>query len=126
MSDFLGGSEIAARTEMLSMNNTLRAAEIQAKKAESKGSYLSQLKAVTQEFESIFLGYMLKTMRKTVPESELMVKSMAKDIFLEMHDEEISKELARAGGIGLAAVLYKQLAGNNIPAAAPNRIDITK
>lgn len=108
--DFLGGSEIAARADMLSMTNTIKQAEIQAKKAENRShsAYMKQLQQVSRDFESIFLSYMLKQMRKTVPEDALFGSSTAKDIFYEMYDESMSKELAKAGGIGLAAMMYKQ------------------
>jgi flagellar protein FlgJ len=110
--DISGGSEITARTEMLSMTNALQNAELQAKKAENAGKsdYMKQLQKVSRDFESIFLTYMLKQMRKTVPDDPLLGNSNAKDIFYEMYDESLSNELARAGGIGLGAMMYKQLA----------------
>lgn len=137
MPDFLGSSEIIARTDMMGMTNKLQQAAIQAKKTENtKGSnYLAQIKNVSREFESIFLNYMLQQMRKTVPEDSLMGNSPAKDIFMGMQDEELSKELSRAGGIGLAAMLYSQLANQGItaskqvsvipPVVPANKTDIT-
>ncbi len=62
-----------------------------------------------KEFEAIFLEMMLKQMRRTVPEGELIEKSFAREIYETMQDEEISKEMARGRGIGLAQDLYKQL-----------------
>ncbi len=125
--DFLGGSEITAKTELLSMSNTLQQAEIQARKAEAAkdSAYLAQIQKVSKEFESIFLGYMLKQMRKTVPEDPLFGQSNARDIFFDMYDDATAKEMAKAGGIGLAAILYKQLATLDVkkpeetPAAKP-------
>lgn len=110
--DFLGGSEITAKAEMLTMTNTLQQAQLQAKKAEAPkdSKYMEQLKKVSKDFESIFLGYMLKQMRKTVPEDPIFGNSNAKDIFESMYDDATSKELSKAGGIGLASILYKQLA----------------
>lgn len=134
MPDFLGSSEIIARTDMMGLTNRLQEATIQANKTDNvkDPKYLAQVKNVSREFESIFLGYMLKQMRKTVPEDTLMGNSPAKDIFLGMQDEELSKELSRAGGIGLAAMIYSQLASQGIkqphpPAApiSPNKTDIT-
>ncbi len=121
MADFLGSSEIAARADMLGMTNKLQQAEMQAQKTEKvhDAKYLASIKKVSEEFESIFLGYMLKQMRKTVPDDPLFGNSTAKDIFLDMHDEAMSKDLAKAGGIGLAAILYKQLAGEGIKHPLP-------
>ncbi|MCE5299880.1 MAG: rod-binding protein [Spirochaetia bacterium] len=130
MSDFLGGSEIAARTQMLGMNNSLAEAKISAQRTEKTDSpeYMAQIKKVSRDFESIFLGYLLKQMKATVPEDPLFGQSIAKDIFTDMRDEAISKELAKAGGIGLAAMLYKQLSTIKT-AATPITgagVDITK
>ena len=137
MPDFLGSSEMIARTDMLGMSNRLQEAALQAKKTENTKAptYLAQIKNVSREFESIFLNYMLQQMRKTVPEDSLMGSSPAKDIFMGMQDEELSKELSRAGGIGLAAMLYSQLASQGItaskqaavipPPAPVNKTDIT-
>ncbi|MGD0565893.1 MAG: rod-binding protein [Candidatus Goldiibacteriota bacterium] len=114
MADFTGGTEAIARTDMLGMTNKLQEMQAQAMKSEKSGgvkdaAYLAQIKKVSQEFESIFLGYMLKQMRKTVPDDQLTGNSSAKDIFYDMHDDEVSKNLSKAGGIGIAAMVYKQL-----------------
>lgn len=111
MSDFLGSSEIAARAQMMNMTTRLQEAEVNAEKVKntSKDDYMKQIVKVSKDFESIFLGYMLKQMRKTVPPDPLFGDSQAKQIFYEMYDDETAKELAKAGGIGLAAVLTKQL-----------------
>jgi len=110
MSDFIGGSDIAAKAELASMSGAMSRVEIAAKRAEAMDpQYLEGLKKVTTDFESIFLNYMLKQMRRTVPEDPLFGKSTARDIFNDMYDENVSNELAKAGGIGLAAILYKQL-----------------
>ena len=110
--NFLGGSEIIARKEMLNFANSIKQAEIQAKKVENKNKteYMQQLEKTTREFESIFLSYMLKQMRKTIPEDPIFGNSIAKDIFYDMYNDAISKELSIAGGIGLAKILYNQLA----------------
>lgn len=62
-----------------------------------------------REFESLFLNQLLKSMRKTVEKSELFHGGHAEDIYTEMLDTELSKELASSGGIGLADMLIRQL-----------------
>ncbi|MCC5909637.1 MAG: rod-binding protein [Clostridiaceae bacterium] len=68
-----------------------------------------KLKAACQEFEAIFLNMMLKQMRSTIPDGGLTEKSYARDIYESLQDEEMSKEMSKTGGIGLAQQLYKQL-----------------
>lgn len=69
-----------------------------------------ELKEACKGFETMFLQMMYRQMRKTVPESPMFGKSNAMDIFEDMRDTELMKKTAEAGGIGLADLLYKQLA----------------
>jgi len=52
--------------------------------------------------EAMFLDYMLKVMRQTVPKGELDLESPATEIYRGMLDTETAQKAARAGGIGLA------------------------
>ncbi len=71
------------------------------------------LKKVCEEFESIFVNMMFKTMREASGfdegEDALVEKSYGRGIFEDMRDEELSKKIAGGGGIGIADVMYKQL-----------------
>ncbi len=75
----------------------------------SKQDNPEQLKSACKAFESYYLHMMLKSMRATVPDSGLVPKSQAEQIFQDMLDEETAKNASDAGGIGLADMLYKQL-----------------
>lgn len=68
-----------------------------------------EIKAVCQEFESLFLHYLLKEMRDTIPKSDLLDCGQAERIYTSMYDEQLSKELAQKGGVGLAQMLEKSL-----------------
>ncbi|MCL2873412.1 MAG: rod-binding protein [Defluviitaleaceae bacterium] len=68
------------------------------------------LKDAAIEFEAYFIQMMFSTMRRTVnSEGGFLPKSNAEKIFEDMLFEEASKSAARAGGIGLASFIYKQL-----------------
>ncbi len=69
----------------------------------------AKLKETCQEFESLFINMMMKEMRKTVPESELLSSSFATDTYQEMFDEEISKAASKGNGIGIADAMYRQI-----------------
>ena len=69
----------------------------------------AKLVKVSKDFESIFLAYLLKTMRQSVPKEGLMEESQGEEIFSGMRDEELSKGMAKAGGIGLGKLLVEQL-----------------
>jgi len=67
------------------------------------------LKNACLEFESIFIYQMLSAMRSTVPENELIPEGQGEKVFKTMLDQEYSSQMSKAGGIGLADILYKQL-----------------
>ncbi|MCL1995814.1 MAG: rod-binding protein [Defluviitaleaceae bacterium] len=70
----------------------------------------AEIRNAAIEMESFFINQMFQAMRRTVPEGEGMFEqSNAQRIWQEMLDEETSINLARAGGLGLADVLYEQL-----------------
>ncbi|AKL93749.1 flagellar protein FlgJ [Clostridium aceticum] len=71
-----------------------------------------KLMEACKEFEAIFLNMMLQQMRKTITEDGFVEKSYGREIYESMQDEEISKEMARGQGIGLAKQLYQQLSRN--------------
>lgn len=69
----------------------------------------SQLHKVSRDFESIFLQMMFKEMRHSVEKSNLFGNSQATEFFESMQDEEVSKQLASAGGIGIGDQIYQKL-----------------
>src|SRR5689334_8092759 len=52
--------------------------------------------------EALFLDYMMKVMRETVPKNELDLESPATQIFRGMLDTQYAEKAAHQGGIGLA------------------------
>lgn len=69
-----------------------------------------ELKEACKGFETMFLQMMYRSMRATVPESPLFGKSNAMSLFEELRDNELMKKTAESGGLGLADIIYKQLA----------------
>jgi flagellar protein FlgJ len=67
------------------------------------------LKELCRDFESVFIHTLFKEMRKTIPESELLGNDMASDLFEEIMDMEVARDMASKGGFGLADMLYRQL-----------------
>ena len=55
----------------------------------------------------MFISLMLKEMRKTVSRSELL-NSQAMDTYQEMFDQQVSLNMSKAGGIGLAKFMLQQ------------------
>jgi flagellar protein FlgJ len=76
------------------------------------GDSESNIKKVAQEFESLFLNEMMKSMRKAnevFGEGNFMNSNESKT-YQDMHDQQLAVTLSTSnGGIGLASVLERQL-----------------
>lgn len=69
-----------------------------------------KLKEACREMEAYFIQYLYKTMKASTQLGDGIVpKGQHEEIFEDMLIEEQSKEATKAGGIGLADMLYKQL-----------------
>lgn len=68
------------------------------------------LRVVAQQFESMFIGMVLKSMREAndVMASD-MLNSNESRFYRDMYDQQLSLNLAQQGGYGLADVLFDQL-----------------
>lgn len=72
----------------------------------------TKIREICQEFESVFISYLLKGMRKTIPDSEFSGKGFSREIYTSMMDEEIAHSISKGPGVGLADVLYRQFMEN--------------
>ena len=66
---------------------------------------------VAEQFESIFINMMLKSMRKATERSELM-DSQATQMYESMFDQEVSLHMAKSGSLGLAEKIKAQIEMN--------------
>ena len=71
----------------------------------------TKLKRACRDFEALFIGDMLKQMRKSVPKAGLLDSSPAMDIYRSMMDQKIAEKVANERGLGIGEMLFKQLAG---------------
>ncbi|MBS4536424.1 rod-binding protein [Clostridium sp. D2Q-14] len=89
-----------------SQQNRLEQTEKKVKNIEEQGRLLE----ACQEFESIFTNIMLKSMRRTVPKSSLIEESTGREMFEEMYDEKLTREISKgSNGMGIAKMLYDQM-----------------
>jgi len=79
------------------------------KKADEK-----KLKKLAADFESVFLYYVLKTMRDTVPKSGFIDGKNGEDIYRSMMDQEVAKSMADKRESGISDMLFKQLTQKTI------------
>jgi len=78
--------------------------------AENKGS--SRLKEACSELESLFIYYLMKEMRATVPKSGFIGGGRAEEMYTSILDLQLSKKIASEREIGISSALLEQLRGN--------------
>ncbi|ADL13690.1 rod-binding protein [Acetohalobium arabaticum] len=108
------------RMEMLTERSRLKQNQRKQSEFKEKLSKLQQqsskdeqenkeLKKATQKFSSVFVGLMLKEMRKTIPESGYLDGGLKEDIFKDMLDRKYAEEIADSKQLHLTDKLYQQL-----------------
>ena len=72
----------------------------------------AQLKKACADFESIFVYYILKSMRKSLPQDRLFGDTQGQKLYKSMADQAMSENIATGRGVGLGELLYNQLTGS--------------
>ena len=71
-----------------------------------------RLRAVAQEFESLMVSTLLRSMRATVPESGLIENEGATQQYRQMYDDELARAAANSGsGLGIADMIVRAYGG---------------
>ena len=78
-------------------------------RAQARHSPDQALKAAAQQFESVFLNMMLKSMREATPQDGMFDSEQTK-MFTGMLDQQLAQSMA-SRGVGLADMMVKQLRG---------------
>jgi peptidoglycan hydrolase FlgJ len=103
-------------------------------RATSKKDETGAIKQAAQQFESVFMGMLMQSMRKANAafEDDNPLNSQATESFRDMHDSQMSAELSKQGALGLADLMVQQLAPQHSDTkaashiSAPSRFDIPK
>ncbi len=75
----------------------------------------AKLRKAAKDFESLFVGYMLKGMRSTIPKSGMEKDDYGGDMMEGMFDMEFAKYVSNSSNLGLGEMLYKKLTGEEMP-----------
>jgi Rod binding domain-containing protein len=78
-------------------------------KAGKEGIDREKLKKACTEFEALFVQEILKFMRQTVPKSDLAGPGGGKEVYQSLMDQELSKSLAKKGGLRIGELVYRQM-----------------
>ena len=95
---------------LFSAGQNIESARINSiEKRNYKGMNEKKIKETSQEFESLFIEQLFKSMRSTVPKDEWLNGGLKQDIFEDMLYGEYSKLISKSGGIGLGDMVSKFL-----------------
>jgi Rod binding domain-containing protein len=108
-SSVTGENPFQIPANILTNPGTRLEAQIRAVRGLPDEKFASELKAASQEFEAVFIAYLLKVMRDTIEESGLMDGGFGKSIYTELFDQEVSLTIARRGMLGMSDLLYQNL-----------------
>jgi flagellar protein FlgJ len=61
-----------------------------------------RIREAAEGMEAVFLDYLMKTMRETVPKNDMDLENSGTRIYRAMLDSELAEKSAKQGGIGLA------------------------
>jgi murein DD-endopeptidase MepM/ murein hydrolase activator NlpD len=64
---------------------------------------------IALEFESVLVAQLVSAMRSTVPQSDLLEASTSRRVLDGAFDQEMARALSGRGGLGVAAVIERQL-----------------
>src|SRR5688572_11886464 len=83
-------------------------------KTQSHENPQEALKEVARQFESVFVTMMMKSMRDALPKDGLFSSSQM-DTYQEMFDQQLSLDLSKEGGLGLASIIERQISRTIAP-----------
>jgi murein DD-endopeptidase MepM/ murein hydrolase activator NlpD len=77
--------------------------------AGGKAADPARLREAANEFEAMFLSYLLNVMRETIEEAGFGEKALGSGIYTELFDQELARSLAAKGALGISDMLVHKL-----------------
>ena len=96
---------------LLNTLNTKKAAQPKVTDEKQK----MKLQKAMQEFEAVFVNYLLKTMRKSVQKENEDESGFGGEMMQDMFDFEIAKNVSRRSSLGIGEMMYRQMTGEPMP-----------
>ncbi len=78
----------------------------------STANDLTGLKQVAKQFESLFYGQLIRSMRETVPDNGFWGQGGGTKIYRQLHDQALADRMAESGNLGISEMIVRQLHGS--------------
>lgn len=76
----------------------------------------AKLAKAAKEFESVFVSYMLKTMRESMTtEDSFGGDNFGGDVLSSVFDTELARQMSKNSSFGLGEMIYRKLTGEDLP-----------
>jgi len=114
MADIISIPDVSWQT--IDLTNKMKKAQTSLESASLPGSGADDhdVKKACAEMESLFIHYLIKEMRATIPKSEFLGGGKAHEMYTSMLDTHLARELADKGGIGLSSLLMDRLSAKDV------------
>jgi len=96
------------QTSLTTASDALLSSKIKAPSA-VKGQDPAKYKEAAEKFEAMFIGQMLQPMFNTVEVDETFGGGEAEEMWRGMMVEEMAKQVAAQGGVGIAPIVQKEM-----------------
>lgn len=73
-----------------------------------------KVEKAVREFESVFVGYLLKGMRNTIQKADNSTESYGGEMLESMFDVELAKHISQNSHLGIADMLYLKMTGESL------------
>jgi flagellar protein FlgJ len=93
-------------------------------RVKAKQSPDQALKLAAQQFETVFLNMMLKSMRDATPQDGMFDSEQTK-MFTGMLDQQLAQNMSSSHSVGLAEIMVRQLSHNQTPASSAHELPST-
>jgi flagellar protein FlgJ len=75
-----------------------------------KNSEDKKLKKACSDFEAVFVGYMMKSMSKTIPQDTNGAMGNQRDIYQSMYEQELATQISKSRkSFGIGEAMYREL-----------------
>lgn len=115
MSDTISAPSLPIHTLTLSNRIDRIKEKMEVGQLSSSSKNSAELKNACAELESLFIFYLFKEMRATIPKGGLINRGRGEEIYTSMLDSQMARELASGQGIGLSTLFMERLMGKDGP-----------